>query len=113
MDLRIAAALLLSFATAGCAAGDSGAGARTAGDAASGKAVFQQCSMCHNTTTDQAKVGPSLKGLFKKDKLTSGQKPTEAAIRAKIDQGGLSMPKYKDVLTAKEKNDLIAYLKTI
>jgi cytochrome c2 len=103
MDSRIAVALLLSLA----------ATASAAGDPAKGKAVFQQCSMCHNATTDQMKAGPSLKGLFKKDKLTSGQKPTEAAIRAKIDQGGLSMPKYKDVLTAKEKDDLVAYLKTI
>jgi cytochrome c len=103
MDSRIAAALLLSLAATACAAGNP----------AQGKAVFQQCSMCHSATTAQAKAGPSLKGLFNKAKLTSGQKPTEAAIRAKIDQGGLSMPKYKDVLTAKEKDDLVAYLKTI
>ncbi len=103
MDSRIAAVLCLSLT----------ATAFAAGDPERGKAVFQQCSMCHSATTAEVKAGPSLKGLFKKEKLTNGQKPTEAAIRAKIDQGGLTMPKYKDVLTAKEKDDLIAYLKTI
>ena len=52
--------------------------AQKAGDAAKGKEVFEQCGVCHNTDTDEKKIGPSLKGLFKKDKLTSGKKANDA-----------------------------------
>jgi mono/diheme cytochrome c family protein len=83
------------------------------GDAAKGKAVFQQCSVCHNANSEQKKMGPGLKGLFKKAKLTNGKKPTEAGIRAKIDAGGNGMPAYKDMLSDAEKDDLVAYLKTL
>lgn len=84
-----------------------------AGDAAKGKEVFDQCSVCHNSDSDEKKIGPGLKGLFKKDKLVNGKAPTEANVRAKIDEGGNGMPAYKDILSDQEKNDLIAYLKTL
>ena len=83
------------------------------GDAAKGKEVFEQCAVCHNADSDEKKMGPGLKGLFKKDKLTNGKKPTEANIRAQIDEGGSGMPAYKDMLSDPEKDDLIAYLKTL
>jgi mono/diheme cytochrome c family protein len=83
------------------------------GDVAKGKAVFQQCSVCHRADSDQKKMGPGLKGLFKKAKLADGKKPTEAGVRAKIDAGGNGMPAYKDMLSDAEKDDLMAYLKTL
>jgi len=83
------------------------------GDPAKGKEVFEQCAVCHNPDSEEKKMGPGLKGLFKKDKLTNGKKPTEANIRAKIDEGGNGMPSYKDMLSDQEKDDLIAYLKTL
>ncbi len=83
------------------------------GNAAKGKDVFAQCSVCHNADSEDKKVGPGLKGLFKHDKLANGKKATEAAIREKIDQGGNGMPPYKDTLSDSEKDDLIAYLKTL
>ena len=83
------------------------------GDPEKGKEVFQQCSVCHNADSDEKKMGPGLKGLFKKDKLSNGKKPTEANIRAQIDEGGKGMPSYKDMLSDEEKDDLIAYLKTL
>lgn len=58
-------------------------------------------------------MGPGLKGLFSKDKMTNGKKPTEDNVRAKIDEGGNGMPAYKDMLSDDEKDDLIAYLKTL
>ena len=84
-----------------------------AGNAAKGKEVFDQCSVCHNSDSDEKKIGPGLKGLFKKDKLVNGKAPTEANVRAKIDEGGNGMPAYKDILSDQEKDDLIAYLKTL
>jgi cytochrome c len=83
------------------------------GDAAKGKAVFEQCAMCHNADSDEKKMGPGLKGLFKRDKLANGKKTSEANIRAQIEDGGNGMPSYKDTLDDQEKEDLIAYLKTL
>jgi mono/diheme cytochrome c family protein len=84
------------------------------GDAAKGKVVFEgSCAVCHNADSVEAKMGPGLKGLFKKEKLKSGKKVTDATVRARIDDGGSGMPGFKDMLTDGEKNDLIAYLKTL
>jgi cytochrome c len=83
------------------------------GDAAKGKAVFEQCGVCHNPDSDEKKMGPGLKGLFKKDKMSNGKKPTEANVRSRVDEGGSGMPAYKDMLSDSEKDDLIAYLKTL
>ncbi|MDE3167280.1 MAG: cytochrome c [Acidobacteriota bacterium] len=83
------------------------------GDAAKGKAVFEQCTPCHNADNADKKMGPGLKGLCKKDKMANGKKPTDAAIMAKINEGGNGMPPYKDMLSDQEKDDLLAYLKTL
>ncbi len=106
--MRMVAILAALAAAAGVAAR-----AADKGDAAKGKDVFQQCAVCHNPDSDEKKMGPGLKGLFQKDKLTNGKKPTEANVRAKIDEGGNGMPPYKDLLSDQEKDDLIAYLKTL
>ena len=84
-----------------------------AGNAEKGKEVFEQCGVCHNADTEEKKMGPGLKGLFKHEKMVNGKKPTEANVRAKIDEGGNGMPAYKEMLSDTEKDDLIAYLKTL
>jgi len=83
------------------------------GDAAKGKDVFDQCSVCHNADSTETKVGPGLKGLFKMDKLVNGKPVTEANVREIIDMGGNGMPAYADQLSEQDKNDIIAYLKTL
>lgn len=104
--LCLSAGLLTSRAVA--------AGKGNEGDAEKGKAVFaQQCVMCHNATTTEKKMGPGLKGVFKKDKLANGKKATEQNIRTQVDNGGNGMPAYKDMLSEEERNDVIAYLKTL
>jgi cytochrome c len=84
-----------------------------AGDAAKGQEVFQQCGVCHNADSTEKKMGPGLKGLFQNEKLTNGKKPTEANVRAQIDEGGNGMPAYKEMLSDEEKDNVIAYLKTL
>ncbi len=84
-----------------------------AGDAAKGKVIFQQCSMCHNPNSADKKIGPGLKGLFHRAKLSSGKKPTDESVLATINQGGAGMPAYANMLSAQEKQDLLAYLKTL
>ena len=83
------------------------------GDAAKGKAVFEQCAVCHNPDSDEKKVGPGLKGLFKKAKLLSGKKVTDATVLARVNEGGNGMPAYAEMLSDQEKTDLLAYLKTL
>ena len=100
----------IAIATA-LAAGSSMAFA--AGDAAKGKEVFDQCSVCHNADSTEKKIGPGLKGLFKMDKLVNGKPVNEANVRALINEGGNGMPAYKDILSDQEKDNVIAYLKTL
>lgn len=87
--------------------------AQNAGDAAKGKEVFEQCSVCHNSDTDERKVGPSLKGLFKREKLVNGKPVTEENVRAFINAGGNGMPAYDEILSKDDKDNVIAYLKTL
>lgn len=85
---------------------------KKAGDPEKGKEVFEQCGVCHNVDTDEKKIGPSLKGLFKRDKLKNGKKVTDENVRAVINAGGNGMPAYSDMLSDEEKADVIAYLHT-
>jgi cytochrome c2 len=78
-----------------------------------GKEIFDQCSGCHSAETDEKKVGPSLKGLFRRSKLRNGKPVTEKNIRSRIEQGGDGMPAFSELLSDKEKIDLISYLKTL
>jgi len=102
-------AVLVAGLTAGLSAQDKA----KPGDAAKGKDVFDQCSVCHNADSTETKVGPGLKGLFKMDKLVNGKPVTEANVREIINAGGNGMPSYADQLSDQDKNDVIAYLKTL
>ncbi len=75
--------------------------------------MFEQCSGCHSAETDERKVGPSLKGLFQRGELDNSKVVTERNIRLRIAQGGDGMPAYSDLLSDKEKIDLISHLKTL
>ena len=83
------------------------------GDAGKGQAVFQQCATCHLAASAEKRIGPGLKGLFKKAKMQNGRRPTEQSVRAVIESGGGGMPAFRELLTEQEKTDLIAYLRTL
>ena len=85
---------------------------KKAGDAAKGKETFEQCGACHKTERDEKKMGPSFKGVYKRAKLNNGKKPTDATSKI-INKGGNGMPPYEEFLSAEEKNNVIAYLKTL
>jgi cytochrome c2 len=106
--LHYSGILILCLSTAVLATSKSGAG-----DATKGKETFEQCAVCHNVDTMDKKMGPSLKGLFKREKLANGNKVTDESVRTQINNGGNGMPAYQDMLSDDEKSDLIAYLKTI
>ena len=85
-----------------------------AADAKKGQETFEtSCSVCHNADSTEAKVGPGLKGLYKKAALNNKKKPSDAVITAIINDGGNGMPGFSDQLTPAEKLDLLAYLKTL
>ena len=107
--------LLLSAAAAALLAGTLPAQKKesAAGDAAKGKELFEQCSVCHNADSDEKKMGPGLKGLFKKAKMANGKPANEANVRAIVNTGGNGMPAYESILADDEKNHVIAYLKTL
>jgi cytochrome c len=89
------------------------AAAAAEADVAKGKEVFEQCSVCHNADNDEKKMGPSLKGLFKREKLVNGKAVNDASVRGFVNQGGNGMPGYDELLTAEEKDNLMAYLKSL
>jgi cytochrome c len=88
-------------------------GAGKDGDAAKGKDTFEQCAICHNVDNDEKKMGPSLKGLFKRKTLASGKAVNDANVLAQINAGGNGMPAYADMLSADDKANILAYLHTL
>lgn len=83
------------------------------GNAEKGAVVFTQCAICHSAASGEKKIGPGMKGLFKKPRLMDEKPVTETNVRARIEAGGKGMPPYRQLLDAVEKADLIAYLKTL
>ena len=75
------------------------------------KDVLQQCSGSHSINTDEKKVGPSLKGLFKRKTLLNGRPADEANVRLVIKRGGDGMPAFERVLSSDELERLVAFLK--
>lgn len=88
-------------------------GVAFAANAAQGKAVFEQCKVCHATNTPSKKVGPSLMHLFRHARLKNGKPMTEKNVRVMINDGGNGMPGYMQILSSEQKDQLIAYLKTL
>lgn len=103
--------------TVGCLCVWMSASAFAAADAAKGKDAFEgNCSVCHNPESDERKVisgGPGLKGLFKRPTLINKKKVTEGNVTNMINEGGNGMPPFADQLTAGQKADIVAYLKTL
>ncbi|OFW20312.1 MAG: hypothetical protein A3H27_18155 [Acidobacteria bacterium RIFCSPLOWO2_02_FULL_59_13] len=88
------------------------------GDSAKGEKAFQtHCEVCHETDSEEVKIGPGLKGLFKKSphKLPSGKQHehTMDSIREQILKGSGDMPEMGLVLEPNELDDVIAYLQTL
>jgi cytochrome c2 len=109
----ISVCILLVFALA--AASTPNPAPADKGDPEMGNELFdEQCSMCHQAYSSERKVGPSLKGLFAKDKLESNGKPVnDANVIERIDKGGNGMPPFKDSFSTDDKANLLAYLKKL
>jgi cytochrome c2 len=83
------------------------------GDAKKGEAAFDNCSICHNADSTETKIGPGLKGLFKREKLVNGKPVNEENVKALITEGSGAMPPFGEAISAEDKDNIIAYLKTL
>jgi cytochrome c len=90
-------------------------GAAKPGDAAKGMDIFSSnCDVCHNTDSVEPKVGPGLKGLFKRANLANKKKVSDATVMELINKGSpVGMPAFEDQLSEQERADVLAYLKTL
>jgi mono/diheme cytochrome c family protein len=90
-----------------------------AGDAERGGAVFEaRCQICHAPDTNEALVGPGLKGLFQwpPHSLSDGTEHRSHdvdVIRRQIVEGGGEMAPVGARLSDQEIADLLAYLQTL
>ena len=108
MSQRILLVALLSFSLTFFASF-----AQPAGDAGAGRDVFEaKCWDCHNTDSNEKKVGPGLKGT-KDGKLPSGKKATREIILDLINKGAGDMPPMQNMLSGQDKEDVIAYVLTL
>jgi len=82
-------------------------------DPAKGKVLFDLCGACHDPGSAEKRVGPGLKGLFKRARLSNRKPVTEKNVRTLIDEGAAGMPAFQDMFSSEEKDHLIAYLKTL
>lgn len=78
---------------------------------AKGKEVYRlNCAICHHSDSLEKKVGPGMKNIYKR-KFADGSKVDDASMRAWIEKGGKDMPPFKEVLTAEQIADLLAYMR--
>lgn len=87
----------------------------SAAAAARGKEVFdKKCGVCHYADSDAKKIGPGLKGLYKRGTFTvNNNKVNDETLRTWIENGDNLMPPFKDVLEAPQIKDVVAYVKTL
>ena len=80
------------------------------GDAAEGKAAFQQrCLVCHFDDSAEKKIGPGLAGI-KDGQLPSGKEATRENLLENMNKGGNGMPAFEQMLSEEEKYDIAAYV---
>jgi len=69
------------------------------------------CMSCHNPAL-RGERGPDLRGLFKREKLSSGEPANEKNVRAVIDDGHAKAPAYKDWVDEASRQKIVDYLKS-
>lgn len=73
---------------------------------------FYKCWVCHNEYTRAAgTTAPTLKDLYKRPNLISGQPVNDQTVAAKIKNGGPNMPGYQYTLNDQDLADLVSFLR--
>jgi mono/diheme cytochrome c family protein len=73
--------------------------------------VKERCALCHYLDRAEAKFGPSLKGLFLKQRLSNGKPVNDQTVKDWIVEGSANMPAFKDTLTPQQIQMIIEYIK--
>ena len=106
-------ALLAGGLLAACAAWPQAQIKAPQGDAKRGKAVFEQnCEKCHDAYSRDEVVGPGLQGV-REGKLPDGKPATHDRILDVVNNGPAEMTAFKDRLTEREKEDVVAFVMTL
>jgi mono/diheme cytochrome c family protein len=120
MRARLALALILMIPLTMFAFPKGKQEAESKGSVEAGEALFKKnCALCHHADSNEPKMGPGLKGLFKNKVLPSSHKlATESNVREQILEGNLKakpmpMPPFAGKLKPEEVDSLIKYLKTL
>jgi cytochrome c len=102
--------------------------ARAEGDSAAGEKIFAHCAPCHSTKPGENKVGPSLAGVFGRKSGTQpgySYSPAVKGLNVTWDEANLNewlqgpskfvkgTKMIYSVPDAKDRQDVIAYLKTL
>jgi len=69
------------------------------------------CMSCHNPAL-RGERGPDLRGLFQREKLSSGDPVNEKNVRAIIDEGHAKAPAYKEWVDEPTRQRILDYLKS-
>jgi Cytochrome C oxidase, cbb3-type, subunit III len=75
---------------------------------------YLKCWICHNEyaiASDPKGAAPTLKGLYQRPQLLSGEPVNDDTVAAKIRAGGPRMPSYRYFFNDKDMADLLAYLR--
>jgi cytochrome c len=98
------------------------------GDAAAGKQVFSQCTLCHGAKKGENKIGPSLWDVYgRKSGSVEGYNYSDAVKKLNVTWDDETLMKWLDNPSAmapgtkmvfrlpseKQRKDVIAYLKTL
>lgn len=81
---------------------------------AAGRRVYDRdCLACHAAYSSSGKNGPSLRGVFRKPYLPSGTPANDERMKDVILLGRPMMPAFRDQLSEKDLQDLLAYMHTL
>jgi mono/diheme cytochrome c family protein len=79
-----------------------------------GRRVFDaNCARCHEPYSKSGLHGPSLRNLYKKQFMPSGQPANDDRITEVILRGRAKMPAFSGTLSQRQLDALLAYLKTL
>ena len=82
---------------------------------AAGRKIYDQhCDRCHEPYSTRGKKGPGLKGVFQHQYLPlSGLPANDEWVVDIVNHGRNEMPGYGQTLSAREVQDLLAYMHTL
>lgn len=76
--------------------------------------IGKGCAQCHVVDSTDRRMAPGLKGMFQKKTLpVSGRLVTVENVDHQLKAPYKNMPSFADRLTDKERDQIIAYLKTL